>query len=63
MEDKEVPLMQKHHALSHGQQRKTASVPGDLVSDRCWSCMASLLHPLLASLLDALVPPGKWRPY
>ena len=27
MEDKEVPFMQKHHALSYGQQRKTASVP------------------------------------
>ena len=27
MEDKEIPFMQKHHALSYGQQRKTASVP------------------------------------
>ena len=28
MEDKEVPFMQKHQALSYGQQRKTTSVAG-----------------------------------
>ena len=45
-----------------GSREKLHWCLGDLVSDLSWSCMASLLHPLLASLLDALVPPGKWRP-
>ena len=46
-----------------GSREKLHGSPGDLVSDHCWSCMASLLHPLLASLPDALLPPVEWRPY
>ena len=45
-----------------GSREKRHQCPGDLVSDLSWSCTASLLYPLLVSLLDALVPPGKQRP-
>ena len=55
-------FMQKHHALTWESREKLHWCPVDLGSEVCWSCTVSLLHPLLASLLDALVPPGKWRP-